>query len=115
MFPGQIDDKNYHLVKTFRDFDDRYTSKIHGFVDAEDYWKKCSSKSFIPEIKIPTLMINALNDPFLADECFPYNEVKQNQIVSLETPKAGGHVGFVSFNDAGLYWSEKRAVTFLNQ
>ncbi len=114
MFPGQIDDNDFHQIKTFKDFDDRYTSKIHGFVDAEDYWERCSSKSFIPGIKVPTLIINALNDPFLADECFPYQEAGQNRYVNLETPNSGGHVGFVSFNDNGMYWSEKRTVAFLN-
>ncbi len=115
MFPGQIDDKDFHHIKSFKDFDDRYTSRIHGFKDAEDYWQKCSSKFFIREIKIPTLLINALNDPFLAAECFPFAEIKENEFVQMETPKAGGHVGFVSFNKAGEYWSEQRAVEFLNR
>ncbi|KAA3618312.1 MAG: alpha/beta fold hydrolase [Calditrichaeota bacterium] len=114
MFPGQIDDKDFQLVKTFKDFDDRYTSKIHGFKNAEDYWKKCSSKYFIPEIKIPTLIVNSLNDPFLAEECYPHTEVDENKFVCLETPKYGGHVGFVSFNKSGLYYSEQRAIEFLN-
>jgi len=114
MFPGKIDDKNFHLVKTFKDFDDRYTSKLHGFTDAEDYWKKCSSLSFIPEIKIPTLIVNALNDPFLADACFPYKEAGQSSFVDLQTPKAGGHVGFVSLGNDKLYWSERTACEYLN-
>ncbi len=115
MFPGQIDDTDFHQVKTFKDFDDRYTSRIHGFKNAEDYWKKCSSISFIPKIKVPSLIVNALNDPFLAEECYPYNEVEINPFVEMETPKSGGHVGFGSFNNDGLYWSEKRAIAFLNQ
>jgi predicted alpha/beta-fold hydrolase len=115
IFPGLIDDKEFHLVKTFKDFDDRYTAPIHGFEDAEDYWQKCSSFSFISGIKVPVLIVNALNDPFLADECFPYKEVENNPFVELETPKSGGHVGFPSFNNNGMYWSEKRAVAFLNQ
>jgi uncharacterized protein len=114
MFPGQIDDKDFHLIKTFKDFDDRYTSKIHGFRDAEDYWQKSSSIYFIPEIKVSTLIVNAPNDPFLAEDCFPFSEVKENTFVGLETPKAGGHVGFVSFNKAGEYWSEQRVAEFLN-
>ncbi|MCK5100983.1 MAG: alpha/beta fold hydrolase, partial [Desulfobacteraceae bacterium] len=63
--PGQINDKNYKEIKNFKDFDDRYTAPIHGFKNALDYWGKCSSNQFIPNIKIPTLILNAKNDPFL--------------------------------------------------
>jgi len=61
LFPDQINDDNYSEIKNFRDFDNRYTAPIHGFISAEDYWDKCSSKQFIPKIKISTLIINALD------------------------------------------------------
>jgi predicted alpha/beta-fold hydrolase len=113
LFPDQIDDRNYHQIRNFKEFDDRYTAPIHGFKDAEEYWRKCSGKQFIPNIRIPTLIINAANDPFLSKECFPVREAENSRFVVLETPSAGGHVGFVSFNKAGLYWSEKRTLDFL--
>lgn len=113
--PGRIDDKGYDAIKDFKAFDDRYTAPIHGFKDAEDYWKKCSSKPFIPDICVPTLIINAVNDPFLPKACFPVKESRSNRHVTLSLPTSGGHVGFVSFNRQKLYWSEKQAVTFLNQ
>lgn len=115
MFPDQLSFKGYENIKTFKDFDDRYTAPIHGFKNAEDYWAKCSSKQFIKGIKRPALIVNALNDPFLSKSCFPYDEVADNSFVSLETPKNGGHVGFVSFNRNDLYWSEKRALMFLKK
>jgi predicted alpha/beta-fold hydrolase len=114
MFPGKIDDHDYNRIKTFKHFDDRYTAPIHGFKDAEDYWTRCSSNQFIPAIRIPTLIINAANDPFLNTSFFPIKECENSRFVSLEISKAGGHVGFVSFNRAGLYWSEKRTQKFLN-
>lgn len=114
MFPGQVSADNFNRVKNFYDFDNRYTAPIHGFENALDYWAKCSSKSFIRNIKIPALIINALNDPFLAPECYPYKESDANKNVTLETPKAGGHVGFVSGYRDCLYWSEARALAFLN-
>lgn len=113
--PGAIDDKGYEKIKTFREFDDRYTAPIHGFKDAHDYWKKCSSLQFIPKIKIPTLIINAVNDPFLPKECFPVAEAGYNRNITLKMPKSGGHVGFISFNKTGQYWSEHQAVSFLNK
>ena len=114
LFPDKIDDREYHQIKNFKQFDDRYTAPIHGFEDAEDYWAKCSSNQFIPHIRIPTLIINAINDPFLTEECFPVKETEQSQCVKLEISKAGGHVGFISLNKEGIYWSEKRAQNFLN-
>jgi len=114
LLPGLIDDKGYDKIKDFKAFDDRYTAPIHGFKNACDYWEKCSSKPFIPDITVPTLIINAVNDPFLPDACFPVKEAGSNKHVTLSMPESGGHVGFVSFNRENLYWSEQQAVTFLN-
>ncbi len=101
------------MLKTFKHFADRYTAPIHGFKDALDYWAKCSSKQFIPNIRIPTLIVNAKNDPFLTESCFPIDDVSMNENVHMEMPQSGGHVGFVSFNKEKTYWSEKRAMQFL--
>jgi predicted alpha/beta-fold hydrolase len=114
LFPGEIDDHNYDQIKNFRDFDDRYTAPIHGFKNAEDYWTKCSSNQFIEKIQIPTLIVNAVNDPFLDPAYFPYAESEDNKFIKFEITNAGGHVGFVSFRNQGMYWSEIRAGNFLN-
>lgn len=114
ILPGLIDDAGFEKIKNFQDFDDRYTAPLHGFSSAEDYWEKCSSRQFLPRIAIPTLVINARNDPFLNEECFPIEEARRNPNLFLEMPESGGHVGFVEFNSAGEYWSERRAVGFLN-
>ena len=113
LMPGQINDDNYHLIKNFKDYDDRYTAPLHGFNNAEDYWSKCSSNRFIPEIKIPTLIVNARNDPFIVDGCYPVNETSDSKCVYLETPRSGGHVGFMQFKRDKSYWSEERTIEFL--
>jgi predicted alpha/beta-fold hydrolase len=113
MLPGLINDDDFQHVKTFKDFDDRYTAPIHGFKDAEDYWSKCSSGQFLPMITIPTLIVNAMNDPFLADGCYPVQEASRSKYVHLETPASGGHIGFIQFNKEHCYWSEERAMEFL--
>lgn len=113
-YPSKVDISGYDALKTFMEFDDRYTAPIHGFKDAKDYYNLCSSRQFIPQIKIPTLIINALNDPFLTPECFPYEEAESNTSVQLETPRQGGHTGFALFNEKDIYWSEQRALEFLN-
>jgi len=103
----------FHHIKTFHDFDNRYTAPIHGFKSALDYYQKSSSKAYLSQIKIPTLLLNAQDDPFLSPQCFPFEETKDLEHFSLEAPPWGGHVGFVSFNEKGEYWSEQRTLNFL--
>jgi predicted alpha/beta-fold hydrolase len=114
LMPDKINDKDYHLLKTFKDFDDRYTAPLHGFKDAIDYWTKCSSKNYLQTIAIPTLIVNAKNDPFLSPECFPHHQVKDLPNVFLEIPEEGGHCGFYATDLHGRYWSEERALEFIN-
>ena len=111
-FPNELDVAPLKKVKTLTDFDDFFTSKINGFKDAEDYYLKASSKQFIPNISIPTFLINALDDPFLSDSCFPIREAKENSNFFLMTPFHGGHVGFIS--EGAFYWSEYQILNFLN-
>ena len=115
LFPDEINDDGFNRIKTFKEFDDRYTAPIHGFEDAEDYWRKCSSKQFLDNIRIPTLLINSKNDPFLTDSCCPIEQAQSNPNLFLEIPESGGHVGFISLNSNGMYWSESKAVSFANR
>ncbi len=112
-FPEALDDTDYDRIKTFRQFDERYTAPLHGFKSAGDYWERCSSKPWLEQINVPTLIVNALDDPFLAGGCYPVAECRENPCVTLETPRYGGHVGFVAFNPEGRYWSDERALRFL--
>ena len=111
-FPNELDVVPLKKVKNLTDFDNFFTSKINGFKDAEDYYLKASSKQFIPNISIPSLLINALDDPFLSDSCFPIREAKENSNFFLMTPFYGGHVGFIS--KGAFYWSEIQILNFLN-
>ncbi|MGN6509525.1 MAG: YheT family hydrolase [Chitinophaga sp.] len=113
-YPEKISLEDFGSIRNFRQFDDRYTAPIHGFRDAEEYWAKNSSKQFLPRIAIPTLLINALDDPFLGKGSFPYAEAEANTNFHLETPATGGHVGFVTFSGKH-YWSERRAFQFIRE
>lgn len=113
LYPDQISLDNYDEIKSFRDFDDRYTAPIHGFDNANDYYTQCSSKQYIKDINIPTLIVNAKDDPFLSESCFPIQECENHEKVSLEIPNGGGHVGFILAG--GVYWSEKRTLEFFRQ
>jgi len=109
-FPGQLDLAGLEMIRNFQQFDDRFTAPLHGFKDANDYWKRSSCRQFLPAISIPTLLVNAANDPFLGAKCYPIEEARSSESFHLEIPKTGGHVGFP---ETGGYWSERRAVEFL--
>jgi predicted alpha/beta-fold hydrolase len=108
-----IDLKGIERIDTLISFDDRYTAPLHGFDSALDYYNKCSSINFIESITLPTLIVNAQNDPFLSELCYPVSKVKNHPWVKFENPRYGGHVGFAQFDKNGLYWSEERALSFL--
>ncbi len=113
MFPGRFEIKDYHRIRTFKEFDGRYTAPLHGFASAEDYYEKASCKPWLPRIAIPTLLVNAEDDPFLAPPCYPREEARQSPCFHFEAPAHGGHVGFVTSNSNGEYWSETRAAGFI--
>jgi uncharacterized protein len=100
-------------INTLIEFDDHYTSQIHGYRDAIDYYTHCSSLYFLPAVTTRTLIVNAANDPFLSPECYPAEVLKTHPYVRLEVPKHGGHVGFAQFGKKGLFWSEERALAFV--
>jgi uncharacterized protein len=101
-------------INTFHQFDDQFNAPIHGFKNAEDYYAKCNALQFLHRIQLPTLMVNALNDPFLTTSCFPTEIAKQSATLFLETPAHGGHVGFSNSWPNKNFWSEERVMTFLS-
>ncbi len=112
LYPDTLSTKNLALVKTLWDFDEYFTAPLHGFDGAVDYYRKCSAKFFLKGISIPTLIINAQNDPILSPESLDMNLTKDLSNVSMELTKHGGHVGFISKHPKGYYWSEERAVKY---
>ncbi len=109
-YPDLIDVAGFDQIRNFQQFDDRYTAPLHGFRDAEDYWARCSALPRLKDIRVPALMVNAVDDPFLSRNCFPQARSVLGAHVQVETPKWGGHVGFVELARDGYYWSERRAV-----
>ncbi len=113
LLPGQVDINGLEELADFPQFDARYTAPMHGFKSAEEYYEHASSGRYLEGIRIPTLLVNAENDPFLPPTCFPRDAAEQSEFVFLETPQAGGHVGFPEGSPDGEYYSERRAVEFL--
>ncbi|MEM1323546.1 MAG: alpha/beta fold hydrolase [Bacteroidota bacterium] len=99
--------------RTFGDFDEHFTAPVNGFKNAIDYWTQSSSLQFIPSISVPTLLINARDDSFLSDRCYPVELAEQHPFFHFEAPQHGGHVGFVLLRNDNFMWIEKRIVQFL--
>jgi predicted alpha/beta-fold hydrolase len=91
----KIDKEEVKAIKTIEEFDELYTAPINGFKSAKDYYIQCSSKQFLKDIAIPTLIIHALDDPFMTKEILPSKEDKVSKTVTFKISKQGGHVGFV--------------------
>jgi predicted alpha/beta-fold hydrolase len=87
-------------ARTFAEFDDAVTAPLHGFRNKDDYYDKCSSVHFLGDIVRPTLIVNALDDPFMTPEVIP-DENQLSESVTLEIADVGGHVGFI---DGGTPW-----------
>lgn len=109
-FPEKITNAEIAAIVTLKDFDDIYTSRAHGFKDAFDYYEKCSCNQFLPNIQIPSLILNAKNDSFLGEVCYPFDEAKNNSNLYLEVPDFGGHVGFWGKQNSS--YAEQRALQF---
>jgi len=114
LFPDKIDITGIDNIKHFDEFDRRYTAPLHGFKDAHDFYRSSSSDQFYPNIKIPSLIVNGLNDPLLGDKCYPISMATSNENLFLETPKFGGHVGF-SIKGKEHSWMDERAFEFVSQ
>lgn len=99
-------------VKTLWDFDEYFTSVVHGFDGAEDYYAKCNSKQFLMDIQVRTLLLTALDDPLLAPSCFPFEEARESDFFHLQATRYGGHCGHTSFRKRN-FWGELRILEFL--
>lgn len=115
-YPGIASADAVRRARTLWAFDDAYTSVVHGFVDAADYYAQSSSLAFLQHIAVPTLLLSALDDPFHPPEVL--QEVRaiarQNPHLHTEFVTQGGHVGFV---EGALPWAtsgygDRRAVEF---
>ncbi len=87
-------------AKTFAEFDDAVTAPLHGFAGKQDYYDRCSAGNFLHSIERPTLIINALDDPFMTPDVIPPAD-RLSDDVTIEVADNGGHVGFV---DGGSLW-----------
>ncbi|MDF1759881.1 MAG: hydrolase [Coxiellaceae bacterium] len=102
-------------IKNLREFDDKITADIYNFNDANDYYQQCSCKPLLPGIELPTLILHALDDPFIPKECVPArDEISRSSV--LEITPFGGHVGFVSGKPwSPIFWMPHRVISFFRE
>ena len=112
--PGLFDGERVRAARTLREFDDLVTAPLHGFRDVDDYWTRASSKPYLARIAVPTLLMNARNDPFLPASALP-QEMELSAAVNAWFPDEGGHAGFMTGSFPGtLAWLPDIALGFLS-
>jgi predicted alpha/beta-fold hydrolase len=108
-FPGIFDRSRLAASRTFREFDDVFTAPLHGFRGVDHYWASSSAGPWLQHIAVPTLVLNARNDPFLPEQDLVAAAQRAAPCVLLEFPPRGGHVGFPGA------WLARRLIEFFRK
>jgi predicted alpha/beta-fold hydrolase len=116
VFPGLFDADKLRAARSFREFDGIVTAPLHGFRDTDHYWTSSSSGPYLEHIRVPTLVLNARNDPFLPEHALLGAARKAAPCVVLEFPRTGGHAGFLAAPFPGSHdWLPRHLFEFLAQ
>jgi len=114
LLDGHIDLPGALAARTFREFDDAATAPLHGFADADDYYRRSSSGPFLPAVSIPLRLIHAADDPFLPPTAMPVAAVRANPWLDAAFVDRGGHVGFMAGSlRRPAFWAEARAAEWV--
>ncbi|CAE6749815.1 hypothetical protein R69927_02742 [Paraburkholderia domus] len=114
-FPGLFDRDAMLASRTMYDFDNVVTAPLHGFRDTDDYWSSATTRPLLPGIAVPTLVLNARNDPFLPAEVLPAQH-EVSALVELDQPRHGGHAGFMTGPFPGrIDWLSRRVLGYLER
>jgi predicted alpha/beta-fold hydrolase len=115
-FPAELSAARLARLSTLRAFDDVFTAPVHGFAGAADYYARCSSGPLLPAVRVPLLVLSALDDPFIPPAALPVEAARANPLVTLALSESGGHVGFVDGPPWRLRgWAEARAGAWLEE
>lgn len=114
-FPGKLDVSKLKRVKRWYDFDEYFSAPICGFASADEFHQQASAKNFVGGTRIPTLIVSALNDPILTQECFPVDLARDHPFLYLELSSGGGHCGFQIPGGGEFSWAERRALAFVEE
>jgi uncharacterized protein len=113
LFPDRYDLSRLPHIRNVREFDDEFTSRSSGFLNVSDYYYRASSIRVIENIRIPTLIIHALDDPFIPFDPLRHSAFSENPYILLVATDRGGHVAFISSRtDEDRFWAENRVIEF---
>jgi uncharacterized protein len=115
LMPSTIDLDAVHRSHTLREFDDRITAPLHGFRDADEYYRASSSGPLLADVRTPTLVLHACDDPFLPADALPRQVLEAHPFLLPAVEARGGHVGFVASGAGGApdFWAEAEAARYL--
>lgn len=114
LIEGRADVPSALAARTLREFDESLTAPLHGFAGAADYYARSSSGPYVPRVRTPTLVVQAMDDPFLPKGCVPVRDIESNPWITALLPRRGGHVGFVSERPGEeRFWAEEQAARFV--
>lgn len=108
------DERRLLRSRSFRDFDDVVTARLHGFSGADDYYTRSSSAGFLHAIRVPVLLVQALDDPFVDERALPHDAIDANPMLHTAFVPHGGHVGFIGGTPRRpTFWAEREGARFL--
>ena len=112
-----LDLRKVYASRSLREFDDHATGPLHGFQDAMDYYRHSSCNQFLPNVRVPSLLFHARNDPFLPPNAIPHEVAAENPYLFPAFARRGGHVGFLGGPVPGLpsFWTEDEGSRFLDE
>lgn len=114
LFQGSWDFEKAYKAENLHSFVEYFTAPSFGFQNAEQYLKTQSAIHFLEHIKIPTLLLNADNDPFLTKSSYPFNTAKQSDFLHLQVTLNGGHVGFDEKQKSQYNFMERTSLSFMD-
>ncbi|MEO1171134.1 MAG: alpha/beta fold hydrolase [Myxococcota bacterium] len=113
-FPGSMDPDAIRSSRDFNAYDTHATAALHGFKDATDYYRRVSCGQFLAEIRVPTLILAAQDDPFNPAETIPFDTVRRSEFLLGDFPQRGGHVGFIGGRlGRPVLWAEAQTARFI--
>jgi predicted alpha/beta-fold hydrolase len=112
LYPSLYGTRGLERLRTVRDFDELYTAPYGGFADADDYYERASALGLVGRIRVPTLVIQAQDDPLVPFAPLRQAAIPANPAVVAATPPHGGHVAFVSAERSARFWAEERLAGF---
>ncbi len=112
-YPNLLNIQGIDQVKSWRIFDERFSAPLNGLKNADEFYEFCSAKYRMADIQVPTLLLNAKDDPILSPEDYPMELLKANNKLFHSFPSLGGHVGFLMSDYNGPSWAEIRAFEFI--